>query len=94
VAQGERFAPDTYPTPCGTARVPQVVSVRPSLMVGRYLSERRTGCAKERPSGSEEGAVSNHDPYSDRQSRSSWAWHVVGDRKAPNAQEAGKGGSE
>src|SRR5215469_706203 len=39
----------------------------------RYPSAIRTGCAKERPSGSEEGVVSNHDPYSDRQSRvNSW----------------------
>jgi hypothetical protein len=35
----------------------------------RYSSEIRTGCANERPSGSEEGVVSNHDPYSDRQQR-------------------------
>jgi len=34
----------------------------------RYSSAIRTGCAKERSSGSEEGVVSNHDPYSDRQS--------------------------
>jgi hypothetical protein len=31
----------------------------------RYSSEIRTGCANERSSGSEEGVVSNHDPYSD-----------------------------
>jgi reverse transcriptase-like protein len=33
----------------------------------RYSSAIRTGCANERSSGSEEGVVSNHDPYSDRQ---------------------------
>ena len=36
-------------------------------MLGRYSSEIRTGCANERPSGSVEGVVSHHDPYSDRQ---------------------------
>src|SRR5262245_40219135 len=33
----------------------------------RQLSAIRTGCANERPSGSVEGVMSNHDPYSDRQ---------------------------
>ena len=32
----------------------------------RHLSAIGTGCANERSSGSEEGVVSNHDPYSDR----------------------------
>src|SRR5262249_56357169 len=32
----------------------------------RYSSEIRTGCANKRPSGSVEGVVSNHDPYSDQ----------------------------
>ena len=35
----------------------------------RHSSEIRTGCANERSSGSEEGVVSNHDPYSARQHR-------------------------
>jgi hypothetical protein len=33
----------------------------------RHPSAIRTGCANERSSGSEEGVVSDHDPYSDRQ---------------------------
>ena len=40
----------------------------PSLSRGslcRQSSAIRTGCANERPSGSEEGVASNHDPYSD-----------------------------
>jgi hypothetical protein len=37
------------------------------------ISAIRTGCAKERSSGSEEGVVSNHDPYSDRQRR----WYAI-----------------
>ena len=40
----------------------------PSLPRGslcRQSSAIRTGCAKERPSGSEEGVASNHDLYSD-----------------------------
>jgi len=37
----------------------------------RYSSEIRTGCANERPSGSVEGVVSNHDPYSDHQNQPS-----------------------
>ena len=36
-------------------------------MFGR-LSARRTGCAKERSSGSVRGAISNGRPYRDRQS--------------------------
>ena len=35
----------------------------------RHSSEIRTGCANERSSGSEEGVVSHHDPYSDQQLR-------------------------
>jgi hypothetical protein len=34
-------------------------------MLGRYLSEIRTGCANERPSGSVRGATSNGCPYRD-----------------------------
>jgi len=33
----------------------------------RSSSEIGTGCANERPSGSEEGVASNRDPYSDHQ---------------------------
>jgi len=33
----------------------------------RQSSEIRTGCANKRSSGSEEGVVRNHDPYSDQQ---------------------------
>jgi hypothetical protein len=43
-------------------------SVRASSTLGRYSSERRTGCAKERPSGSVRGAPGNWCPYRDRQS--------------------------
>jgi len=42
-------------------------SVRTSYMFGR-LSARRTGCAKERSSGSVPGAISNGRPYRDQQS--------------------------
>ena len=35
-------------------------------------SEIRTGCANERSSGSVEGVLSNHDPYSDQASGASW----------------------
>ncbi len=36
-------------------------------MLARYSSERRTGCANERPSGSVRGALGNWCPYRDRQ---------------------------
>src|SRR5215472_16440607 len=49
------------PTPCAPS------FSRCSLR--RYTSAIRTGCANERPSGSVEGVVSDHDPYSDRQLR-------------------------
>src|SRR5215472_11252017 len=49
------------PTPCAPS------FSRCSLR--RYPSAMRTGCANQRPSGSVEGVVSNHDPYSDRQLR-------------------------
>ena len=42
-------------------------SVRTSDTFGRYSSERRTGCAKERPSGSVRGAPGNWCPYRDQQ---------------------------
>jgi hypothetical protein len=40
-------------------------SVRRRCTLGRYLSEIRTGCANERPSGSVRGAISNARPYRD-----------------------------
>jgi hypothetical protein len=40
-------------------------SVRPTAMAGRYSSEKRTGCANQRPSGSVRGAASNGCPYRD-----------------------------
>ncbi len=43
-------------------------SVRTSDELGRYSSERRTGCAKERPSGSVRGAAGDGCPYRDHQS--------------------------
>ena len=58
---------DTYPTLRGTARVPWGESVRISILFGRYSSERRTGCATERPSGSVRGAPGDRCPYRDRQ---------------------------
>src|SRR5215469_5812144 len=61
------FSFDTYPTQCGTARVPRWARVRTSDRLGRYSSERRTGCANERPSGSVRGASGNRCPYRDRQ---------------------------
>jgi hypothetical protein len=42
-------------------------SVRTSDELGRYSSERRTRCAKERPSGSVRGAAGDGCPYRDRQ---------------------------
>jgi len=50
------FPFDTYPTQRGTARAHGWASVRTSDELGRYSSERRTGCANERPSGSVRGA--------------------------------------
>src|SRR5215472_18380619 len=68
---------DTYPTQRGTARVPRWASVRTSDKLDRYSSERRTGCANERPSGSVRGALGNRCPYRDRQSlgRMGKVWH-------------------
>src|ERR1035438_6573698 len=42
-------------------------SGRRSVMLGRYSSAIRTGCANERPSGSVRGAPGNWCPYRDRQ---------------------------
>src|SRR5438045_2782898 len=49
-------------------------SVRPTAMAGRHSSEIRTGCANQRPSGSEEGVVSNHGPYSDANCADPMSW--------------------
>ena len=59
---------DTYPTQRGTARVPRVGECADRLCF-RYLSKRRTGCAKERTSGSVRGAPGNWCPYRDQQLR-------------------------
>jgi hypothetical protein len=56
---------DTYPTQCGTARVPRVRECARSEMLGRHSPARRTGCANERPSGSVRGAPGNWCPYRD-----------------------------
>jgi hypothetical protein len=62
------FPFDTYPTQSGTARVSHGwASVRTSHKLGRSSSARRTGCAKERPSGSVRGAISDGCPYRDQQ---------------------------
>src|SRR5215831_2074899 len=61
------FPFDTYPTQCGTARVPRVGECADKQHVWPLLSARRTGCAKERSSGSVRGAISNGRPYRDRQ---------------------------
>jgi hypothetical protein len=58
---------DTYPTPSGTARVPRVEECAANMQLP-LRSERRTGCANERPSGSVRGAPGNWCPYRDRQS--------------------------
>src|SRR5262245_49373944 len=69
---------DTYPTQRGTARVPRWASVRTSDKLDRYSSERRTGCANERPSGSVRGALGNRCPYRDHQPRGNiWASSAV-----------------
>ena len=64
------FPFDTYPTQRGTARVPRWASVRTIGKFGRPFSERRTGCANERPSGSVRGALGDRCPYRDLYSRS------------------------
>ena len=61
------FPFDTYPTQRGTARVPRWASVRTIDKFGRHFSERRTGCANERPSGSVQGALGDRCPYRDQQ---------------------------
>ena len=59
---------DTYPDLGFTlASSTEHASSLPGCALCRHSSAIRTGCANERPSGSEEGVVSNHDPYSDRQ---------------------------
>jgi hypothetical protein len=56
----------TCPTQSGEACVSEGLSgVRTSGSLGRYSSEIRTGCAKERPSGSVRGAARNGCPYRD-----------------------------
>jgi hypothetical protein len=59
------FSSGTHPTQSGSARVPRVGECAASCTLARYLSEIRTGCAKERPSGSVRGAISNGCPYRD-----------------------------
>src|SRR5262249_38745982 len=78
------------PTPCA-----------PSLSrrsLRRYTSAIRTGCAKERSSGSVEGVVSNRDPYSDRQqticlrnSRRISAEHLITLKNNPGLVESLRG---
>jgi hypothetical protein len=60
---------DTHPTQSGTACVPRVGECADKRHIGRYSSARRTGCAKERSSGSVRGAPGNRCPYRDRQLR-------------------------
>ena len=60
------FSSGTYPTQSGTERVPRVGECAAKPRLGRYLSEIRTGCANERPSGSVRGAPGNWCPYRDR----------------------------
>ena len=63
--QENTLSSDTYPTQCGTARVPRVRECARSEMLGRHSPARRTGCANERPSGSVRGAPGNWCPYRD-----------------------------
>jgi len=59
---------NTCPTQSGEACVSQgLTGVRTSGSLGRYSSEIRTGCAKERPSGSVRGAPGDWCPYRDHQ---------------------------
>jgi len=59
---------NTCPTQSGEACVSQgLTGVRTSGSLGRYSSEIRTGCAKERPSGSVRGAPGDWCPYRDQQ---------------------------
>ena len=58
---------DTHPTQSGTACVPRVGECADKRHIGRYSSARRTGCAKERSSGSVRGAPGNRCSYRDRQ---------------------------
>jgi hypothetical protein len=58
---------NTCPTQSGEACVSQgLTGVRTSGSLGRYSSEIRTGCAKERPSGSVRGAPGDWCPYRDQ----------------------------
>jgi hypothetical protein len=59
--------PNTYSTQSGKGVSHGWVSVRTSCLLGRYLSEIRTGCANERSSGSVRGAPGNRCPYRDQQ---------------------------
>jgi hypothetical protein len=62
------FPFDTYPTQCGTARVLRVGECADKLFAWPLIiSDKKTGCAKERPSGSVRGAPGNWCPYRDRQ---------------------------
>jgi hypothetical protein len=61
------FPSCTYPTQSGSARVPWVGECAEECYARPLLSEIRTGCANERPSGSVRGAASDGCPYRDRQ---------------------------
>src|SRR5262249_48923554 len=65
-AQGERAFHLTRTRHRAGLRVsPRCVSVRTSFTIGRHLSERRTGCANERSSGSVRGVSREWYPYRD-----------------------------
>jgi hypothetical protein len=71
VASGEILIEQPAHSRLGRPMVSSTASA-PSLprdSLCRQSSAIRTGCANERPSGSEEGVASNRDPYSDLKSR-------------------------
>jgi acyl-CoA synthetase (AMP-forming)/AMP-acid ligase II len=66
-----RLHPDelTYIVNHAEASATEHASSLSGCTLRRHSSAIRTGCANERSSGSEEGVVSNHDPYSDHHLR-------------------------
>ena len=59
------FPSCTYPTQSGSARVPRVGECAEERYGRPLLSEIRTGCANERPSGSARGVPRKRYPYRD-----------------------------
>src|SRR5215469_6005236 len=58
---------DTYPTLSGTARVPRMGECADKPYIWPLYLREENGCAKQRSSGSERGAISDGRPYRARQ---------------------------